>query len=135
MANYRRRFVIVISAAVIFSLFLIWLVFQPHALDLIGQKRTVFVVLACLCVVPILFFHRIAKLQPGSSIGLLLIAGFLVLTSLDGIAFFAFDLDNVWTDGIRYISQLLVFGAVVLFIRQAVRKSREKERETSRTDH
>ena len=127
MANYRRRLIIVIAATIIWYLSLVWLMFQRHVLTTLGRENTLFVVLACLIIVPILFFPLIAKRQPATGVGLTLIAGTLVLKSLGGIAFFAFNVDNVWTDGMGYMSDLLLLGATVFFIRQAVRKSKERK--------
>lgn len=135
MANYRRRLFIVISAAIIWFAFLVWLIFQPHVLNLLGQERTSSVALACLMIVPILFFPMIAKRQPGSGVGLALIAGCIVLKTLDAVAFFALNIYDVWTDGARYMSDLLLLGATVFFIRQAVKKSREKQANADRTDY
>ena len=134
MANDRRRVVLVISAAMICSVLLVWVILHPQALGILRQQRALWTVLACLCVVPLFFYPRIAKRHPGYGLGLALMAAALVLISLGGVTFFAFNIDNAWTNGLRYTSQLLVLVATVVFIRQAVTKSRDKEHGTSKTE-
>lgn len=57
------------------------------------------------------------------------------LGTLGGIAFFAFNVDNIWTDGMRYMSDLLLLGTTVFFIRQAVRRSKERKAGTEKSGH
>jgi hypothetical protein len=134
LADYRRRLAIVLSAAIICSAFLFWAIFHPHALRALPQRRAVLAALICLCVVPLFFYPRLAKRQPGSGIGLALIAVAVLMILLRGVAFFAFNIDNGWTAGLHYTSWLLVLLAAVVFFRQAVTKSRHNAQETSKTD-
>jgi hypothetical protein len=91
-------------------------------------------VLAGLCVIPLFFYPRLAKRQPGLGLGLALIAVAIALILLRGFAFFAFNIDNAWTAGLHYTSWSLVLVATLVFVRQAVAKSRHKEQGTSKTD-
>lgn len=87
----------------------------------------VLVVLSCLCVQPILFFPWAAKRAPAMKTSLILFSGFLVLTAIKGIAFAAFNVDNIWTDGIGYLGQGLIFAILVISIWRAMQKRKEQE--------
>jgi hypothetical protein len=125
--NYNLRFFVVLSAAVLWFTFLMWLVFHPHLLAVLSPAKAWGLGLSCACIVPLFFYPFLAKRHAGSGLGLAFMAGALALISLEGIAYFAFSIDNAWSDGLHYTSQLLVFVAMLIFIRQAVRKSREKK--------
>jgi predicted membrane channel-forming protein YqfA (hemolysin III family) len=122
---------IILTAAVLCSFLLGWLAFHSRFLNAREQDRTVWIVVSCLGVIPIFFYPSIAKRVPAMKVSLALIAASLVLASIGGIAFFAFDVDNIWTDGTRLLSQALVFAVLVLSIRQVrKKKDQEKNRET-----
>ena len=57
---------------------------------------------------------------------LTLFGGYVVLISVTGIASFAFDVHNKWTVGMEILAQALVFAALVISIRQAIKNRREK---------
>jgi FtsH-binding integral membrane protein len=127
MTKYRRRLFIVLSAAVLWSLLLGWFAFHPHFLNALGQQRTMWVMISCLCgVVPILVYPRVAKRAPAMKMTLTLFGGYVVLISVTGIASFAFDVHNKWTVGMEILAQALVFAALVISIRQAIKNRREK---------
>ena len=133
MAAYGRRLLIIISVTAILSLAVVWLSFNLNALHVFGQNRTLFLLLAVACIVPICFYYPMAKRMPRLAIGLAVLAGGLVLCSVYAIAYLVFNLDNIWIDGIYDLSQALFSLAGLIFIWQAVRKSRAENKETSRT--
>jgi hypothetical protein len=75
---------------------------------------------------PLFFYSRIAKRFPEMKLNLAFYSLVLVLTSIEGIAHFAFDLDNVWTEGIRYLRIACLLGAVLTSILHAAKKKKEK---------
>lgn len=134
MEKYRRRLVIIISVTTIWFFGLVLLSFNPNALHVFGQSRTLFFVLAVACIVPILFYYPMAKRVPRLAIGLAVLAGGLVLLSVYTVAYFVLNLNNIWTDGIYDLSKALCIFACLIFIWQAVRKSRTENKRTSKTD-
>ncbi len=129
MDKYRRRLWIIISAAVIWSALLIWLIFSPKLLHAIAQMRALFIFLAIAAIVQIIFFPRLARRVPGHGKALAVLAVSLVLNSMCLIANFVLDQDNLWLDRIFDLSRLLRYSACLMFIWVAVRQSRAKKRE------
>jgi hypothetical protein len=128
MEKYWRRFLIVISAAIIWGLVLLWLIFKPNLLHAIAQSPYWFLFLVVGGIVPVCFFPFIAKRQPGHAISLTLLAGGIVFSSVCGIAQLVLDIDNDWIDRILGFSQVLIFLSCLIFIWKAVRKSSAEKR-------
>ena len=124
MEKYKRRLWIVLSAAIIWSALLIWLILKPNLLYAIAQNGTLFFVLACAGILPICFYYPLAKRLPHFAIGLAVIAIGLVLTSVYFMACYVFNFKNVWIDGIYYLSRALIPLGGLIFILQAAKKSR-----------
>jgi uncharacterized membrane protein len=131
MANYKRRLFVVLSAAVFWGALVLWLAFHAHYLSTLGGNQRVMVVLCCLGIVPIFFYPWVAKRAPSIRVNLTLMGAYVVLTSIRGIAIFAFGVDNNWTDGMGYLRQALLLSALVFSIWQAMKNRREKKMDRS----
>jgi len=130
MEKYKRRLWIVLSATIIWSALLILLILRPNLWHALAQDRTLFFVLACAGIVPICLYYPLAKRLPHFAIGLAVIAGGLVLTSAYSLARHVFNLDNVWTDGVYFLSRVLIPLGGLIFILQAVKKSKAENKGT-----
>jgi hypothetical protein len=126
MEKYKRHLWIVLSAAIIWSAFLILLILKPNLWHALAQDHVLFFVLACAGTVPICLYYPLAKRLPHFAIGLAVIAGGLVLTSAYSLARHVFNFDNVWTDGIYFLSRVLIPLGGLIFIFQAVKRSQKQ---------
>lgn len=127
MTLYRRRLLIVLTVIAIWFSFAFWLSFDINALHVFGQNRTLFLILVCVLIVPIGFYYILAKRWPHFAIGLGVLAGGVVLTAGCGIANLVFNFDNAWLDRILDFGQTLIFLASLIFIWQAVKKSKAEK--------
>ena len=127
IALYRRRLLIVLTVTGIWFFFVIWLSLNLNALHLLSQNRALFFVLACALLLPVGFYYILAQRWPHFAIGLGVLAGGILLATRCGIANFVFNFDNVWLDGMLDLSQALIFLASLIFIWQAVKKSKEEK--------
>jgi hypothetical protein len=128
MEKHRRRFWVVISAAIFWAAVCIWLIFNPGLLHYIAQSPYWFFFFVIGGIVPICFYPLIAKRVPGHAISLTLLAGGMLLISICGIECLVFDVDNTWIDRFLYLGQALIFLSSVVAVWQAVRKSRVEKR-------
>ena len=122
LAMYRRRFLIVVLLAFIWSSVVVWLVFKPSLLHAIGQHRILSSFLPCVGIVSICFYYYLAKRFPHFAIGLTVLAVGIVLTLGWGIANLVFDLDNIWLNRSLTLGQVLSVLALLIFVWQAVKK-------------
>src|SRR5579859_2261939 len=96
--KYRRRLWVVISAAAIWSVVCISLIFSQKLLHSIAQSPYLFFVLVVGGIVPICFYPLIAKRAPEHAKRLALVVGGTLLISVCGIEYLVFDIDSVWID-------------------------------------
>ncbi|MGO8757767.1 MAG: hypothetical protein ACLQG3_06545 [Terracidiphilus sp.] len=129
MEMYRRRILIIVAAFAIWCMIALWLVFGLHIARGLGQNRGVYLLLAFLVVLPVVFYFPLAKrkkiLTKGTATGLALVSASLVLISLGTVAF-AFDLDPVWTDRAFDMSQVLIALSCLVFIGLGIKGARAK---------
>lgn len=124
MPNYRRRLTIVLSVAVIWSLGAVLLMFDPKILHRLWQHPTVPIAFACWSGASIWACYLVAKRMPHLALGLVLLAGFFVLTSIYVVAYFLLNIDDAWTGGMFYLIQMLLPLATFVMAWQAVKKSK-----------
>lgn len=124
MRKYNRRLWIVLSAAIVWSALLIVLILKPSQWHVLAQDRTLFFLLACGGFVPICLYYPLAKRFPYFAVGLAVIAGGLVLTSAYSLARHVFNVDNVWTDGVYFLSRVLIPLGGLILILQAAKNSK-----------
>lgn len=62
--------------------------------------------------------------MPHLALGLVLLAGFFVLTSIYVVAYFLLNIDDAWTGGMFYLIQMLLPLATFVMAWQAVKKSK-----------
>ena len=130
MGMYRRSVLIIVAAFAIWCIIALWLVFGLHVSLVFEGGHAFYFVLAFLVVLPVFFFFPLAKhkkvLTKGHAVGLTLLSAGLVLISVDVIAFFVLNLDNVWTDRIQNMSQALIVLACFVFIGLGIKSARAK---------
>ena len=133
MEKYRRRLLIIISVTAIWFLAIVWLSFNLRALHLLGPYRILLSILCFESIIPIFFYYRMAKRMPQQAIGLAVLAAGLILTSVSGVAYFMLHLDNGWVHAILNWGQGLFALASLIFIWQAVKKSRMENKTAAKT--
>jgi hypothetical protein len=122
------RLVIVLAAATIWTLGLIWLAFQPKLSEAVWQHVAAFIALDCASIASIYFCYFTAKRRPGYELGLAILAVNFALLSMACTAF-VLHIENVWIDRIITSTQVLLPLAGGTLIIQNFRKSKaEKSR-------
>ena len=132
-AIYMRRLLIIISLAVIWSLVLIRLVFKPSLLHAFAQNRAAFSVIACAVILSLCFYYYVARKHPHFAIGLAVLAVGVVLVSVCGVAGLVLHFDSVWLDRFMNLGEALCCLTPLIFIWQAMKKSRTENNENSRS--
>jgi len=132
-AIYKRRLLATISLAAIWSLVLIRLVFKPSLLHPIAQNRATFAVIACAVILSLCFYYYVARKHPHFTIGLGVLGVGVVLVSVCNVAGLVLHVDGAWLDRMMNLGQAFCCLAPLMFIWQAMRKSRAENNETSRS--
>lgn len=128
MEKYRRRLWVVLSAAAIWAVVCISLIFSPKLLHYIAQSPYLVFSLVVGGIAPICLYPVLVKRTPGHATSLALVAGGVLLISICGIEYLVFDVDSVWIDRFLYLGQALIFLSPVIAIWRGVRKSRAKNK-------
>ena len=117
----------IVSAATLVSLILIWLAFNLSLLNRFGQNRTVGFLLISAGIVPICFFYLIAKRFPHFAIGLAVLAVGSLLNVTCAIGYLMLGLNSTWLHTVLRLGQVLIFSATFIFAWQARRKSKAEK--------
>lgn len=126
MMNYPSRLAIILSAAAIWFLGALWLIFNPKDLDVLAQHSIFFIILVLVGVASIYFCYFMAKRYPYFILGLAVIAACFALIVIDILASFVLNLDNMWIDSMDLlIPALLPLGSLLLFW-SGMKKSRRE---------
>lgn len=128
MPNDRRRAWVVISTLALF-LALALLCFYSNFLRSLEPYRILYIGLACACILPLLFYPRLAKRSPRSSAGLAVLTASLVLYGVYTVAHFVFSFGGAWLERIFDLGELLNIVACVIFIWLGFRSSKEKPKD------
>ncbi|MGA7522470.1 MAG: hypothetical protein WBW84_08300 [Acidobacteriaceae bacterium] len=125
--NYRRRVVIIVSAAALWGAGLIWLAFQRNLLDRLGPNSLFLIILGCFGIPGIFGCYYVAKRQPGIRIGIAAVAIVSALC-LAAILLLLLKVNNAWTGMINGLIEILLPLSCVILIWQSVRKARDQKR-------
>lgn len=126
MTNYRRRLVIVVLGATIWSLGVVLMVFDRGVRETLARENNAIALIAvCFCAASIFAFYFIAKRMPRFAVALAVLSAYMVLLSIYAVASLVLKVDNVWTDVMHYL--ILAILPLTTFILSWQGRKRLKE--------
>lgn len=126
MANHNKLVLVVILGATSWCLAVVWIVCNREVRDTLVQRDNTFSLIAIsFFAVSICAFYFVAKRLPRFAMGLAFLAIYFVVLSVYTIASLVLKIDNIWVDGLHYLTLVLLPVSTLILAWQGAKKTKD----------